>query len=145
MTQTSFDFGCGERVAIVGSRHWPYLGLVQCYVLRLSATTIIVSGGAWGVDVTAEEAARSRDDLPDPIIFRPVWKRPDGTKDLRAGKRRNSAIVGAADRVVAFWWHGSSGTADTIEKARRVGKLAEIWDETNLVDLMRFVGASVAG
>ncbi len=49
----------GERVAIVGSRNYTRLGEVHDYVSGLPQGTIIVSGGAIGVDEAAERAANA--------------------------------------------------------------------------------------
>jgi len=46
------------KVAIVGSRHYPNLERVRKYVRKLSPNDTIVSGGAKGVDQTAEDEAR---------------------------------------------------------------------------------------
>lgn len=47
-------------VAVVGSRDWPDLERVKCYVTRIAAkhpTAVLVSGGARGVDQMAEKVA----------------------------------------------------------------------------------------
>ncbi len=98
----------------MGSRDYEHLHLVRRCVDRLPMDTILVSGGARGVDAVAEERARSRG-LPDPLIFRARW---NGPWKRRAGFMRNKAIVEAADVVVAFWDRSSSGTAHTIQLAR---------------------------
>jgi len=46
------------KVAIVGTRTYPDLEQVRKYVRDLSPDDIIVSGGAKGVDETAEGEAR---------------------------------------------------------------------------------------
>ena len=48
------------NVAIVGSRSYPRLDLVHDYVWQLPQDTCIVSGGALGVDQTAEHTAQQR-------------------------------------------------------------------------------------
>ena len=45
------------RIAIVGSQEYSRLDLVYEYVAQLPAGSVIVSGGAPGVDKAAEEAA----------------------------------------------------------------------------------------
>ncbi len=58
MTETQFDFDTAPRViAVVGSRDFPKLGWVHEFVRRTKPNTIIVSGGARGVDAAAKEAA----------------------------------------------------------------------------------------
>lgn len=110
------------KVAIVGSRNYRDLDAVIRYVDSLPDGTQIISGGARGVDRTAERAARSNPNLPWPIIFAADWQR----FGKRAGLERNKTIVAAADRVVAFWDGESRGTAHTVSLARATGKPVEI-------------------
>lgn len=111
-------------VAIVGSREYPNLELVIEFVKALPENTIIVSGGARGVDRTAEVTADQR--KLSKIIYKPVWHRPDGSKDLGAGMKRNQLIVDRADVVVVFWDGVSSGSRDSINKAMRSNKRLHI-------------------
>ena len=109
------------RIAIVGSRDYPRLDLVARYVAALPDGTVVVSGGARGVDSVAAGAARARglevaEHLPD-------WK----TYGRAAGMVRNKAIVRDADRVAAFWDGVSGGTANTIDITRRAGKPVEVY------------------
>lgn len=79
-----------------------------------------MSGGARGVDIIAERAARARD-LSTHIIF------ADWTKHGKsAGYRRNVAIVAVAHRVVAFWDGQSRGTKHTVDIARKAGKPVDV-------------------
>lgn len=82
--------------------------------------TIIVSGGAAGVDKTAEELALARGMLTK--IFLPDWE----NLGKRAGFVRNAQIVKEADEVVAFWDNESKGTAITIELTRKANKPLKI-------------------
>src|SRR6266702_3977823 len=59
----------GERVAIVGSREYPDLPSVQVFVRSLPLDTVVVSGGARGVDTAAKWAAESR--KMQWVIYRP--------------------------------------------------------------------------
>jgi predicted Rossmann fold nucleotide-binding protein DprA/Smf involved in DNA uptake len=104
------------KVAVVGSRGFGALDLVTAYVNQLSMDDIVVSGGADGVDKTAEEAAIARG--MKTIIFPAKWKEYGRS----AGFRRNLHIVEEADRVVAFWDKKSKGTKHTIDIARKMGK-----------------------
>ena len=101
------------NIAVIGSRDFSQLSLVAGYVKGLPPDTVIVSGGARGVDRTAAATAHAAG-LPVREIL-PNWDR-DGKS---AGFKRNDEIVNAADRVIAFWDGKSRGTADTIEKARQ--------------------------
>jgi hypothetical protein len=107
------------RVAIVGSRGYPRMDMVWDFVTKLAARrpdTVIVSGGARGVDTVAAVAGRMAGIQVLEII--PDW---DG-EGMGAGFLRNSEIVAQVESVVAFWDGVSRGTRDTIEKARSEGK-----------------------
>jgi hypothetical protein len=115
----------GERIAIVGSRGYPRLDLVRRYIQSLPANTTIISG------------TRAPDDRPDEAItdvdscaIRAAERRglavqvypADWREGRGAGLARNTLIVEAADKVLAFWDGRSRGTADTMRKARAAGK-----------------------
>lgn len=107
-------------VAIVGSREYPRMQAVRDFVEQLSIDTIVVSGGARGVDRTAAHAARARGLIV--IEFFADWQRYGQS----AGFRRNEEIVKLAERVVAFWDGKSKGTAHTLRLARDAWKPVEI-------------------
>lgn len=107
------------KIAIVGSRDFPNMQLVIDYVKGLPPGTIVVSGGARGVDRTAAVTAHEAG-----LVV--VEYRADWTKGKGAGFERNRLIVAQADRVVAFWDGQSRGTLDTIEKARKAGKPVQV-------------------
>lgn len=109
------------KIAIVGSRDYPRLDLVNAYVKTLPAGTVVVSGGARGVDQAAETAARQCG--LEVISFKADWNR----WGKAAGIMRNGDIVRAAEQVVAFWV-GSKGTLDTINKALAAKKSVIIFD-----------------
>lgn len=98
------------KVAIVGSRNFPYPDLITDFVDRLPEGTTVVSGGARGPDSIASTRATTRG-LPTEI--HPAdWDRYGKS----AGFLRNTTIVETSDWVVAFWDGHSHGTADTIRK-----------------------------
>jgi len=105
-----------ERVAIVGSREGFEPGRAAEYVTHLPKSTVIVSGGARGIDREAETAARVRGMQVD--IYPADWERYGKS----AGFIRNQAIVENCDRVVAFWNGESKGTHHTIDLACERGK-----------------------
>ena len=103
------------RVAIVGSRDYDALGLVRRYVRSLPKDTVVVSGGAIGVDsVAADEAQKCG---LQTTVYLPNWK----TFGKSAGFKRNSQIVNDCDLLVAFWDGVSRGTKDSIDKAAAAG------------------------
>ena len=99
-------------VAVIGSR-----GIKRADLSRYlpAETTMIVSGGAVGVDTLAEEYAKQRG-LPIRII-RPDYER----YGRKAPLIRNREIVDCADLVVAFWDGSSHGTAYTVNYAKARG------------------------
>ena len=107
------------KVAIVGSRNYHDLDKVTAYVKDLPQGTVIVSGGARGVDSRAARAAREAG-------LEVVEHIPDWSQGKGAGFTRNSAIVADADAMVAFWDGNSHGTRDSINKARRRGIPVEV-------------------
>lgn len=113
-----------KKVGIVGPRTLPiaFRPMVVGLLDTLPAGTLVVSGGAKGVDSWAEEAARARPDLPEPLIIRPDYKAFPG-RPWYAPLDRNTKVVETVDRLCAFWDEMSRGTRDTIEKAWHAGKL----------------------
>ena len=109
-----------ERVAIVGSREFPDRELVTGFVRALPPGTIVVSGGARGVDQWAEDVAAAWG--LETRIFRADWK----ALGRRAGSIRNAKIVAESDSLIAFWDGRSRGTLNTILTARDRGIPVEI-------------------
>lgn len=109
------------KVAIVGSRKGVAERVVREFVERLPLGTIVISGGARGVDQYAERAARNCG--LEVFSIRANWKR----YGRGAGFKRNIEIVQHADIVVAFWNGESKGTAHTIRAARQLGKPTRIY------------------
>ena len=103
------------KVAIVGSRKFPDLAWVKEVVRGLDPSTVVVSGGAKGVD---REAAKEARRLGLKVwVFLPKWR----THGKAAGIIRNQQIIHACDKVFAFWDCASQGTADTVRKAVALG------------------------
>lgn len=111
------------KVAIVGSRKWPYRAAVSFCVQGIAREhpgAVIVSGGAEGVDKVAEETARVCG--LEVELHLPDWK----AHGRAAGPLRNRLIVESADRVVAFWDGESRGTLSSINIAKKLGKPLEV-------------------
>jgi hypothetical protein len=104
------------KVAIVGSREYPNLSKVRAYIQRLPIDTVIVSGGAKGVDKCAEKVASSIGLQTE--IYPADWHK----FGKAAGMKRNQQIVEASDLIVAFWDGESRGTKNTIDTAKKLGK-----------------------
>lgn len=108
------------NVAIVGSRTYPELWRVVEYIRSLPADTVIVSGGARGVDSVAESAARKFG--LSLRVFLADWNQFGKS----AGYRRNVDIVNMADKVVAFWDGKSKGTQHSMNLAKTMHKELEV-------------------
>src|SRR5262249_41900095 len=130
-----------ERIAIVGSRAYPRLDLVEAFVASLPPGTVVLSGGARGVDTVAEIAARER--RLEVVVFHADWAR----LGRKAGPTRNAEIVASADRVVGFWDGSSRGTLNTLGQALRAGLPVEVFDSEGQpvpLDLWREAAARVS-
>lgn len=112
------------KLAVVGSRGFR-LRMWLCQVLnaRRSRISMIITGGAAGVDSMAEDWARAH--RVSRMILEADW-RPGGVLDYSAGPRRNTLIVEAADSLLAFWDGQSRGTRDVIAKANAKGIPVEV-------------------
>jgi hypothetical protein len=113
---TSRDVATLVRVAIVGSRDFPWLGDVTRYVNLLDEFTVVLSGGARGVDRVAAQAARARGMEVQEYLA--DWEQ----YGKRAGMLRNAELVYSADFVMAFWDGESPGTKNALDHARHMMK-----------------------
>ena len=115
------------RIAVVGSRDFSDLDAVRNLVLGFEDGTILVSGGARGVDSVAERTqhAKSR----EYHIYEPDWKK----HGKAAGPIRNAKIVKACDEMHAFWDGKSRGTKNVIALAERAGKLILVHCENGVI------------
>lgn len=104
-------------IAIVGSRTYSCKQDVVDFVNSLPDGTVIVSGGAKGVDTWAEEAAKARGLRV--IIFLPDWK----LHGKAAGFIRNQLIIDQADCTAAFWDGVSKGTEHSMNLTKKAKKL----------------------
>lgn len=112
-----------QKIAIVGSRAYPDLEAVTAYVQSLPEGTTIISGGAPGVDQTAEAAAEERG---FPVIsIRPDYKTYHN-RPRYAPIARNHTIVKQADAVVVFWDGKSTGSKSVISFCKERGVPCEI-------------------
>jgi hypothetical protein len=109
------------KIAVVGSREFDRLADVKQFVWEQERTTVIVSGGANGVDIAAVDEAK-RLGMPYEVYL-PDWQR----YGRRAGAIRNQQIVDAAHEVVAFWDGRSRGTKITMDLTRAAGKRLRVF------------------
>lgn len=103
------------KIATVGSRGFKELTWVDEFIDALPVGTVLVSGGARGVDLQAQLRAESRGLACE--IYKPDW-----SIGKHAGMLRNRDIVANADWIVAFWDRRSAGTQHSIQYAEYLHK-----------------------
>ena len=113
------------RIAIVGSREYPNLAEVRDYVMSLPDDTVVITGGARGVDQMAEDTARARG--LKVVVHRAEWDK----HGKAAGPIRNRLVVEDCDRLVAFWDEVTPGTKNAISQASKAGKLERVFRSGN--------------
>ena len=84
--------------------------------------TVVISGGARGVDGWAEAAARARG--LEVEIYEADWK----NLGPKAGPIRNQQIVSRSNEVVAFWDGKSRGTLNTLLLTQEASLPVTIFD-----------------
>ncbi len=116
------------KIAVIGSRDFKRLDIVREYVLGLPADTVIISGGAMGVDRTAVQTAKSRG-------LRFIEHLPDYERYGRhiAPKIRNFDIANECDKLVCFWDGLSTDSTHCLAAATWLGKEIEMKLERTLM------------
>jgi len=104
------------KIGVIGSRDYQYWELVLEFMDRLPTDTILVSGGARGVDTLAE--VRANENGLQKLIYRANWQK----QGRAAGFVRNEYIIENSEWVVAFWDGRSKGTEYSIRLADKSGK-----------------------
>ena len=107
------------RIAVVGSRGWTDEQAIKRYIDSLPTGSVIISGGASGVDSMAEKHARARG--LEVVVFEADW-----SKGNDAGAKRNAVIVANSDVVVAFWDGKSKGTMITVDMALKAAHIQRV-------------------
>lgn len=111
-----------RRLAVVGSRRYPLLGVVSSFVSQRMKDTCIVSGGAPGVDRTAVQAAKATGLEVEEFLAQ--WN----TEGRSAGFKRNVQMIDTVDGLVAFWDGSSNGTRHAIDYATQRGIPVYVFD-----------------
>lgn len=101
------------RIAIVGSRDYPYPERVRAFVEQLPSHAVAVSGGARGVDRLAIHAAQTRGLSVE--VFEADWATGRG-----AGMARNAEMLATCQAAMLFWDGRSPGTRHAIETCVRL-------------------------
>lgn len=108
------------RIAIVGSRNYSNPNDVREFVRSLEPNTIVISGGAPGVDTVAIDEAKLIGLRTE--VYPADWR----TLGKSAGFIRNRQLVELCDRLVAFWDGESRGTKHSISLASKYNKLERV-------------------
>ena len=110
------------RIAIVGNRDFPQeaRGLIYDFIQSLPDDTVVISGGAPGVDKCAEVWAKGRGLATE--IYPANWEQYGKS----AGMIRNREMITACDRVTAFWNGKSRGTLNSINLGKQMRKPTEV-------------------
>ena len=110
------------RVAVIGSRTITVEHLEKYLPERV---TVLLSGGAKGVDASAREYAESHGlELRE---YLPEYSRYGRAAPLK----RNRTIVEQADLVLAFWDGASKGTGNVIQLCEKLGVPVRVYRQTD--------------
>ncbi len=107
------------NIAVVGSRTFTDYQLLIT-ILKEYDIKQLISGGAIGADKLAEQYAKEYN--ISIIVYKPDWQKHGKI----AGLLRNTDIIKDADIVIAFWNGISTGTKDSINKAKQMNKQLRI-------------------
>lgn len=108
------------KLAIVGGRDYTdyqtFTKIVDEYIREFGTPSLIISGGAKGVDTMAYNYAKT---LNIPVeVLAPEWNK----YGKQAGLLRNTDIIEASTHVLALPTDKSRGTYDSIRKAQNAKK-----------------------
>ena len=118
------------KIAVIGGRDFNDYPTLS-FIVSEHKPSMLISGGAKGADALAEKFSR---DFGTPIkVYRANWN--DFTPPCKilknkwgqmynalSGMNRNTKIIEDCDMVIAFWNGVSTGTKDSIEKAKALNK-----------------------
>lgn len=123
------------NIAVIGSRGFSDYELLKEYLDKETITQVI-SGGAQGADSLAIDYAKEKgipwkiheanwQDITTPPVK--VKYHPDGTPyNVLAGVNRNTLIVDDCDKLICFWDGLSTGSMDSMKKAKAFNKKIKI-------------------
>jgi hypothetical protein len=108
------------KIAVIGSRKFNDYLLLKSELDKIPNIETIISGGAKGADILAEQYAIENN--IELIVFKADWAR----YGRAAGPIRNKEIINASDYVVAFWDGKSKGTLSSINIAKNILSVSKI-------------------
>lgn len=116
------------RVLVSGSRDWPSTdlevtarGWLLNRINELPDDTVVIHGGATGVDRIAGELATRRGLFVASVSVGPQHYKRHGRKAPILRNRAMLDLLQAGDVVIAAQYAGSRGTQYTVDEARRRG------------------------
>lgn len=116
------------KVLVCGSRSWNRADLILDRLRRLPTGTTIIHGAAMGADRMAADIATH---LGYQIEAFPADWHHRGYYDNQAGLKRNLLMLDQKpDLVIAFHRENSTGTAHTVEHARKRDIPVEVIHDT---------------
>ena len=105
------------------------------YVAKYGKPSKVYSGGAKGADTYGVEWADSKgipvkEYPPSEDLIKEYIKRGDSRNFAykKAANLRNTDVVNSSDRIVAFWDKKSTGTLDTLTKAKTAKKQINVFN-----------------
>lgn len=109
------------KLAVIGSREFQdYVLLKSTLDPVLERIDVIVSGGARGADSLADRYAKENG--ISLCVMKPDWNK----YGRAAGILRNKDIIENCDEAIAFWNGKSSGTKNSIDTCKKMGKRCKV-------------------
>lgn len=113
------------KLILAGGRDFNDYQLVKkeadLYILEIAPSeTIVISGGAKGVDALGEQYARERE--LEVEIFKAEWSK----YGRAAGPKRNAEMAKACTHLLAFWNGESKGTKSMISLTKKENKTVKV-------------------
>lgn len=122
-----------DKVGVIGSRSITHKEFVwACMEEEASHASVILAGGAKGVDRLAEAYAEEKD-IPF-VCFKPYFLLdPDAPYSVRHYFTRNKQIIDNADKIIAIYDGDSPGTKWGIAYARKRGKPITVFNTKEII------------
>lgn len=117
------------KLVIAGSRVITNVSYdrILCLYPAMADASVIISGGATGVDTLAEQWAKNLG--IEFVCYKAFWDK----YGLRAGMIRNYYMAKEGDCLLAIWDAKSSGTRNMIQQMEKQGKPVKIFYPADFV------------